>query len=76
MPDTYKISDDGTTWSPAFAWGNGANTTQAWTLPPGADGTRTVYVRFFDNTGQYGDVASDQITLDVTAPGRRRRSTR
>ena len=68
-PDTYKISNDGTTWSPAFAWGNGASTTHAWTLPPGADGTRTVYVRFYDNTGKYGDVASDQITLDATAPG-------
>jgi PKD domain len=68
-PDTYKISDDGTTWSPAFAWGTGASTTHAWTLPTGADGTRTVYVRFYDNTGKYGDVASDQITLDMTAPG-------
>jgi PKD domain len=68
-PDTYKISDDGTTWSPAFTWGNGASTTHAWTLPPGADGTRTVYVRFYDNTGKYGDVASDQITLDTVAPG-------
>jgi type II secretory pathway pseudopilin PulG len=68
-PDTYKISDDGTTWSAAFAWPAGASTTHAWTLPTGGDGTRTVYVRFFDNTGKYGDVASDQITLDTTAPG-------
>jgi len=68
-PDTYKVSDDGTTWSAAFTWPSGASITQAWTLPSGADGTRTVYVRFFDNTGKYGDVASDQITLDRVAPG-------
>jgi type II secretory pathway pseudopilin PulG len=68
-PDTYKISDDGITWSPAIAWGTGASMTHAWTLPSGGDGTRTVYVRFFDNLGRYGDVSSDQITLDTTAPG-------
>jgi type II secretory pathway pseudopilin PulG len=67
--DTFKISDDGTTWSSAFTWPNGGSTTHAWTLPSGADGTRTVYVRFFDSTGKYGNVASDQISLDVTAPG-------
>jgi type II secretory pathway pseudopilin PulG len=68
-PDTYKISDDQSTWSAAFTWPNGASTTQAWTLPTGSDGTRTVYVRFFDTTGKYGAVASDQISLDTTAPG-------
>jgi prepilin-type N-terminal cleavage/methylation domain-containing protein len=66
--DTYKISNDGTTWSAAFTWPNGASTTQAWTLASGADGTRTVYVRYFNVSGQYGDVASDQIALDATAP--------
>jgi hypothetical protein len=28
-----------------------------------------VYVRYFDSTGKFGDVASDQITLDRVAPG-------
>jgi hypothetical protein len=68
-PATYEISDDGSTWSAAFSWPTGANVSQAWTLPPGSDGTRTVYVRYYDSSGLYGDVASDQITLDTMAPG-------
>jgi len=38
-----------------------------WTLP-GADGAKSVYVKFRDGAGNVSAVAVDQITLDTTAP--------
>jgi hypothetical protein len=68
-PATFKLSNDGTTWSSAYAWPNGASFTYAWTMAAGADGSRTVYARFFDSSNNYGSIASDAILLDSVAPG-------
>jgi len=63
-PATMKFSNDGSTWLGPYAWA----TSYAWTIPTG-DGTRTVYARFFNSSGQYGAIATDTIILDTTAPG-------
>jgi prepilin-type N-terminal cleavage/methylation domain-containing protein len=68
-PDTFKLSNDGTTWSSAYAWPNGASFTYSWTMSAGADGPRTVYARFFDSSNNYGSIANDTITLDSVGPG-------
>ena len=40
----------------------------AWTLAAGADGPRTVYVRWRDSLGNWSTAASDSITLNAVAP--------
>ncbi len=40
----------------------------AWTLAAGADGPRTVYVRWVDSAGNWSWAASDSITLNAVAP--------
>jgi type II secretory pathway pseudopilin PulG len=63
-PATMKLSNDGTTWLGPFAF----STSYPWTLTSG-DGTKTVYVRFYDSSGLYGNVVNDTIILDTTPPG-------
>ena len=63
-PATMKFSNDNSTWLGPFAW----STTYTWTIPSG-DGTKTVYARYFNSSGQYGAIANDTITLDTIAPG-------
>ncbi len=63
-PTTMKFSNDGSTWLGPYAWA----TSYAWTIPSG-DGTKTVYARYFNSSGQYGAIATDTIILDTTAPG-------
>jgi type II secretory pathway pseudopilin PulG len=63
-PATMKFSNDNSTWLGPFSWA----TSYTWTIPSG-DGTKTVYARFFNSSGQYGAIANDTITLDTTAPG-------
>jgi prepilin-type N-terminal cleavage/methylation domain-containing protein len=63
-PAYMAFSNDGTTWSPQVAF----STTASWTLVTG-DGTKTVYVRFYDSSGLYSALMSDTIILDTTAPG-------
>ncbi len=63
-PATMKFSNDNSTWLGPFSWA----TTYTWTIPSG-DGTKTVYARYFNSSGQYGAIASDTITLDTVAPG-------
>jgi hypothetical protein len=62
-PVTVKISNDGSTWV-TYAYA----TSQSWDMG-GSDGTRTVYLRLYSNTGAYGAIATDTIILDTTAPG-------
>jgi type II secretory pathway pseudopilin PulG len=62
-PSTMKFSNDNSTWLGPYSW----STSYPWTLTPG-DGTKTVYARFYDSSGQYGAVASDTIVLDTVAP--------
>jgi type II secretory pathway pseudopilin PulG len=63
-PATMKFSNDGSTWLGPYAWA----TSYPWTLT-GGDGTKTVYARFYDASGLYGNVVNDTIILDTTAPG-------
>jgi prepilin-type N-terminal cleavage/methylation domain-containing protein len=63
-PATMKFSNDGSTWLGPYAWA----TTYPWTLTSGS-GTKTVYARFYDSSGLYGNVVNDTIVLDTTAPG-------
>jgi hypothetical protein len=63
-PYSMSFSNDGATWSPAQLY----NTSTSWTLLPG-DGTKTVWVRFFDSSGLRGTAVIDTIILDTTAPG-------
>ena len=63
-PATMKFSNDGSTWLGPYAWA----TTYPWTLTSGG-GTKTVYARFYDSSGLYGNVVNDTIILDTTAPG-------
>ncbi len=44
-------------------------TTVATTMPTGADGTRTVAVRFRDRAGNIANPVTDTIVLDTIAPG-------
>ena len=71
-PATMKFSNDNSTWLGPFAFA----TSYTWTIPSG-DGTKTVYARFFNSSGQYGD---DRERHDHAGHGRarapRRRSTR
>ena len=57
-----QFSEDGSTWTTKVTY----NTTSLFTFS-GADGTKTVYARFWQN-GQYGPYATDTIILDRTAP--------
>jgi hypothetical protein len=68
-PATFKLSNDGTTWSSAIAWPGGASFSYPWSLATGADGARTVYARFFDSSNHFGNVSQAAITLDTVAPG-------
>jgi uncharacterized protein GlcG (DUF336 family) len=58
-----KFSNDNTNWSSPETYA----TTKAWSLSWG-DGTKTVYVKFQDNPGNWSTVYSDTIILDTTAP--------
>ena len=58
-----QFSNDGATWSSPEPYA----TTKSWTLEPG-DGTKTVYVKFKDNVGNWSIAYSDSIILDTTAP--------
>ncbi len=59
-----RFSDDGahwTAWEPPVA-------TRAYTLPPGADGYRTVRVQYLDRANNRSAVYNDFIRLDTTPP--------
>jgi hypothetical protein len=58
-----KFSNDNTNWSTPESFA----ATKAWSLSWG-DGTKTVYVKFQDNPGNWSTVYSDTIILDLTAP--------
>jgi hypothetical protein len=58
-----QFSNDNTNWSNPEAYA----TSKPWTLSWG-DGTKTVYVKFQDNPGNWSTVYSDTIILDTTAP--------
>lgn len=60
-----SLSNDGVAWNPWEPF----QPTRAWTLATGADGPRTVHVRYRDPEGNIslGDIA-DSILLDQTAP--------
>ena len=53
-----QFSNDGATWSSPEPYA----TTKSWTLEPG-DGTKTVYVKFKDNVGNWSIAYSDSIIL-------------
>lgn len=61
---SVSLSHDGTSFS-AF---EPLSATRTWTLPPGADGLRTVWARFVDRAGHVSPVVSDSIVLDTLAP--------
>jgi hypothetical protein len=58
-----SFSNNGTSWSDWQAYA----TSKTWTLANG-DGSQTVYARFQDNTGNVSANATDNITLDTSAP--------
>jgi type II secretory pathway pseudopilin PulG len=62
-PSTMKFSNDNATWLGPYSW----STSYPWTLTSG-DGTKTVYARFYNSSGQYGAIVSDNIVLDTVAP--------
>ena len=59
-----QFSSDGSTWATKVTYA----TTSLFTMPTG-DGTKTVYVRFWNAGNKYGARASDTIVLDTTVPG-------
>ena len=61
--DKMSFSTDNANWTTAEAFA----TTKNFTLPTG-DGTKTVYVKYFDKAGQVSIGYSKSITLDTTAP--------
>jgi type II secretory pathway pseudopilin PulG len=63
-PATMKFSNDNSTWLGPFTFA----TSYTWTISSG-DGSKTVYARFYNSSGQYGAIATDTITLDTVAPG-------
>jgi hypothetical protein len=59
-----KFSNDGTTYSSEVTY----TTSYSWTLSSGY-GTKTVYAKFKDNSGNWSSAVTDTITLtDITAP--------
>ena len=59
-----QFSDDGTNFGAAITY----STTTLYTMP-GADGTKTVYVRFIDVAGNVSSPYLDTIILDTIPPG-------
>jgi len=62
-PATMKFSNDNSTWLGPYGW----STSYTWTMTSG-DGSKTVYARFYNSSGQYGAIATDTIVLDTVAP--------
>jgi hypothetical protein len=62
-PSTMKFSNDNATWLGPYAWA----TTYTWTMTSG-DGTKSVYARYYNSSGQFGAIATDTIVLDTVAP--------
>jgi len=58
-----QFSNDGVNWSVE----EGSATSKSWTLTAG-DGTKTVYVQYKDNAGNWSASISDTIILDTIAP--------
>ena len=58
-----QFSNNNTTWSTPEDYA----TPKAWTLTSG-DGTKTVYAKFKDNSGNWSIVYSDTIVLDTAVP--------
>jgi len=58
-----KFSNDGVVFSSEEDYA----TSKSWTLTAG-EGTKTVYVQYKDNTGNWSGSISDTITLDTTPP--------
>lgn len=58
-----QFSNDNATWSSPEVYA----AAKSWTMASG-DGTKTVYVKFKDNAGNWSSVYSDSIILDTTPP--------
>jgi hypothetical protein len=58
-----RFSNDGVSWSSEENYA----TSKSWTLTAG-DGTKTVYVQYKDNAGNWSSSISDTIILDTTPP--------
>ena len=58
-----QFSNDNSTWSTA----EGYAASKTWTLANN-DGSKTVYVKFKDNAGNWSNASSATIILDITAP--------
>ncbi|MFA7255269.1 MAG: discoidin domain-containing protein [Candidatus Omnitrophota bacterium] len=61
--DKMSFSTDNVTWSASEVYA----TTKAYTLPAG-DGTKTVYVKYYDKAGNASAVYSKAIVFDTTLP--------
>ncbi|MFO0582572.1 MAG: carboxypeptidase regulatory-like domain-containing protein [Anaeromyxobacter sp.] len=61
---SVQVSNDGFTTSTTLPYA----TSIPWTLAAGADGARTVSVRFLDRAGNVSAAATGGITLDTVAP--------
>ena len=61
--NTMSFSADGTNWTAPVAYA----TSKTFTLPAG-DGTKTVYVKYYDKAGNASLVYSKSILLDTTRP--------
>jgi len=58
-----QLSNDNLSWSAPEAYA----TNKTWSLPIG-DGTKTVYVKYKDVSGNWSGAVSDTIVLDTTKP--------
>ena len=58
-----QFSNDGASYSAAEPYG----TSKAWMLPTG-DGTKTIYVKFADQAGNWSSASNDSIVLDTIPP--------
>lgn len=59
-----RFSNDNVTWSGFYPYAK----SKTWTLAPGGDGPRMVYVKFMDAAGNWSKAYSAQITLDTVSP--------
>ena len=64
-PRTMILSNDNSTWLGPYRLRDVVH------VEPHASATarKTVYARFYNNSGLYGAIANDTITLDTVAPG-------
>ncbi|MFC1712932.1 FlgD immunoglobulin-like domain containing protein [Candidatus Poribacteria bacterium] len=68
----YQLSNDGSTWSDESQMLTGDLQIDQWDLRDyggnSDEGSKTVYVRYKDKAGNWGEISSDDVLVDTTAP--------